>query len=205
MNRTLLLGTAWTASAGAAVGLGFLAVSLVDASASPAVQPISSTAPEIGDGSSLPSTSTFPALAGEKSTPGGTVYANCADDSSRPTAVLAGAPAAGWWVDDSSTPGEVEFKSATQSIEVTVTCVGGVPQFAVEGPRADDNNRGGDDGGAGTPAAPSTEVADDHGGGGADDGPTHDVGDDHGGGSGSGGSGSGGSGSGDSGGHGSDD
>ena len=44
MNRTLLLGTAWTASAGAAVGLGFLAVSLVDASASPTVQPVASSA-----------------------------------------------------------------------------------------------------------------------------------------------------------------
>jgi hypothetical protein len=214
MNRTLLLGTAWTASAGAAVGLGFLAVSLVDASASPAVQPVASSALESGESTSAaPSPSASPAPTGQQNTVGGTVFASCAGGSTVP--VLSGAPAAGWWPDDSQKPGQFEFKSATQSIEVNVTCVGGVPQFAVEGPRADDNNRGGDDNGGGTPAAPSSSDAPDDsdgrvgGGHGADDGPGHDAGDDHGGGSNSGSGSSGGgsddSGSGGSGGHGSDD
>ena len=43
MQRTLALGALWTASAGAAVGLGFLAVSLVDASASPATSPVAAS------------------------------------------------------------------------------------------------------------------------------------------------------------------
>jgi hypothetical protein len=212
MNRTLLLGAAWTASAGAAVGLGFLAVSLVDASASPAVQPVASSAVPTATDSSSPSTSAAPVPSGEQVTPGGTVFANCSSGSP----VLAGVPAAGWWPDDSQEPGTVEFKSATQKIEIRVTCVGGVPHFAVEGPRAVDNSGGGHSGGddaSATPAAPSTSDAPDDsdgrigGGHGSDDGP----GDDHGGsnsGSGSGNSGSGNSGSGSddsgSGGHGSD-
>src|SRR3954447_10889591 len=53
MKRTLTLGAVWTASAAAAVGLGFLAVSLVDASASPAT---SSTATSADD-SALPTPS----------------------------------------------------------------------------------------------------------------------------------------------------
>ena len=40
MKRTLALGAAWTGSAVAAVGLGFLAVSLVGASASPGTVPV---------------------------------------------------------------------------------------------------------------------------------------------------------------------
>src|SRR3954471_6775631 len=122
MNRTLLLGAAWTASAGAAVGLGFLAVSLVDASASPAVQPVAVTGTESGATSAAPSPSVSPAPTGSKVTPGGTVFASCAGGSTVP--VLSGAPAAGWWPDDSQEPGKFEFRSATQSVEVRATCVG---------------------------------------------------------------------------------
>ena len=203
MNRTLLLGSAWAASAVAAVGLGFLAVSLVDASASPGVQPVSSTASESADDSSSPSPSASPVPAGEQATVGGTAYANCAGGSP----VLASAPAAGWWVDDSPKPGEIEFRNGTQKVEVHVTCVGGTPQFSVEGPRADDS--GGGDHSTSTPAAPSTSDApdDSDGRGGGGHGSDDPAGDD----SGHGGSGSNsGSGSGDDssgrggGGHGSD-
>ena len=200
MNRTLLLGAAWTASAGAAVGLGFLAVSLVDASASPVVRPLSSSALEATDATSSRSPAASPAPSGQQATPGGTVYATCTAGAP----VLAGAPAAGWWVDDSAEPGKVEFKTASRSIEVRATCVGGTPRFAVEGPRADDRRDGA------TPAAPtSSDAADDSagrtgGGHGADDPP----GDDHGGASSGGNSGSGSGGGDDSsggGGRGSDD
>ena len=73
------------------------------------------------------------------STVGGTVYADCTSGSP----VLAGAPAAGWWVDDSNDPGEVEFKNGSQKVEVHVVCAGGGPQFFVEGPRADSSGGGG--------------------------------------------------------------
>ena len=62
---------------------------------------------------------------------------------------LAGAPAPGWWVDDSSDPGEVEFRNGSQKVEVRTVCAGGAPQFSVEGPRAD-----GSGGGSGTSARP---------------------------------------------------
>jgi hypothetical protein len=197
MKRTLTLGAAWTASAAAAIGLGFLAVSLVDASASPGSQPadlstgLSSTG---AASSSTPATAADvtaadvtaaddaaaddaagPAATVEQVTAGGTVYAGC--DAGLP--VLAGAPALGWSVDDSSAPGQVEFRSGSQSIEVRVTCVGGVPQFSVEGPRSDGRGR---DGGTSTaPAAPAATTRSAHptgddstgrvgGGHGADDG-----------------------------------
>ena len=138
MKRTLVLGTAWTASAVAAVGLGFLAVSLVDADASPGTVPLAAT------GTSASATSSAaPApsgVAGEQATAGGTVFASC--DSGTP--VLASAPAAGWWIDDSPSAGEVEFRDGSQKVEVRVLCSGGVPTFSVEGPRADDRS-GGDD------------------------------------------------------------
>ena len=128
MKRTIALGAAWTASAAAAVGLGFLAVSLVDASAAPATQTVAAS----------------PATSGEHTTVGGTVFASCAGN----TPSLAGAPATGWWVDDSAGPGEVEFENGSQKVEVRTACVGDVPQFWVEGPRADDAST--------SPAAPST-------------------------------------------------
>ena len=71
----------------------------------------------------------------------GSVYASCNDG----ILSLASAPAPGWWLDDSPDPGEVEFESASQKVEVTVVCAGGTPSFSVEGPRADDN--GSDSGG----------------------------------------------------------
>jgi hypothetical protein len=155
MKRTLSLGAAWTASAAAAIGLGFLAVSLVDASASPGSQPaavpddlpsISPTAaPTAAPGADDSTTGRFL----EQLTAGGTVYAGCASGAP----VLASAPAAGWWVDDSSSADEVEFQDGTRSIEVRVGCATGVPQFSVEGPRADDQ-RGGDP--SVTPAAPTS-------------------------------------------------
>lgn len=169
MNRTLLLGAAWTASAGAAVGLGFLAVSLVDASASPVVRPVASGDLVTEGAPSSESLTASPAATGEQATPGGTVFASCGDGSSVP--VLSGAPAAGWWVDDTQQPGRWEFQSASQSIEVRATCVGGTPRFVVEGPR----------GGRETPRVPGSAPDDStgrvNGGHGSDDPP----GDDHGG------------------------
>jgi len=183
MKRTLLLGSAWTASAAAAVGLGFLAISLVDASASDGpVTPAAATS----DAPGATSTSGPAAVAaGQQVTDGGTVYGSC-DDGGAP--LVASAPAAGWWLDDSSDAGEVEFQNGTTRVEVRITCVDGVPRFAVEGPRTDD--RGGDDGpssvpssgtssSTSTPAAPTSSAGDDSdgrvgGGHGSDDGPGDD-------------------------------
>jgi len=142
MKRTIALGAAWTASAAAAVGLGFLAVSLVDASAAPATQTVAAS-PAASTGSS-PTAAAPAATSGERTTVGGTVFASCAGG----IASLAGAPATGWWVDDSAGPGEVEFENGSQKVEVRTACVGDVPQFSVEGPRADDAST--------SPAAPST-------------------------------------------------
>jgi hypothetical protein len=170
MNRTLLLGSAWTGSAAAAVGLGFLAVSFVDASASPAVRPVSTSISAGAEDTSspTPTSSAPPNPTGQQATVAGTVFANCAGG----TPVLGQAPAAGWSLDDSLKPGQVEFTSAGQQVEVTVACVGGSPKFTVEGPRARD--RSGADDGSPTPAAPSSDAPDDSdgrvgGGHGADD------------------------------------
>jgi hypothetical protein len=140
MKRTLILGTAWTASAAAAVGLGFLAVSLVDASTSLDTRPVAATATATtptGGASGAPSAPGATTASGEHATVGGTAYASC--DGGTPS--LAGAPSAGWWVDDSDDPGEVEFENGTQKVEVHVTCVDGSPRFSTEGPRADDSRR----------------------------------------------------------------
>src|SRR3954471_18839660 len=149
MKRTLLLGSAWTASAAAAVALGFLAISLVDASASDGGQVLPAAATTTADDS--PSTATpAPVAAGQQVTDGDTVYGSC--DGGLP--VVASAPAAGWWLDDSSDPGVVEFQNGTLEVEVRVTCVDGIAQFSVEGPRTGDNGgHGSDDGPASAPAA----------------------------------------------------
>jgi hypothetical protein len=174
MKRTLLLGSAWTASAAAAVGLGFLAISLVDASASTPAQDLESsvTALEAGDDSSStasPSTgspatgSPAPVAAGQQVTEGGTVYGSC--EGAVP--VLASAPAAGWRLDDSSDAGEAEFENGSSSIEVRVTCVDGVAQFSVEGPRADDSGGGSGSNsgrGSGNSGGPDDSVSSDHSG-----------------------------------------
>lgn len=167
MTRTLALGAVWIGSAAAAVGLGFLAVSLVDASASPGTTGVAATATPTTPGETSPPPAA-PAVSatGEHATEAGTVFANCTGGQP----VLAGAPAAGWWIDDSDTPGQVEFENDTRKLEVTVVCGPGGPQFSVEGPRAQDDGDGGegdgDDGGppitpAPVPAGPSV---DDHGG-----------------------------------------
>jgi hypothetical protein len=171
MKRTLLLGSAWTASAAAAVGLGFLAISLVDASASPGGQTLAASVTTESSGGSPSSSSPTDspvATAGQQVTEGGTVYGSC--DGGVP--VLASAPAAGWWLDDSSSVGQVEFQNDTLKIEVHVTCVGGVAQFSVEGPRGDDSH--GNDATTSAPAATSHSSGDDSdgrvgGGHGSDD------------------------------------
>ncbi len=165
MKRTVALGAAWTASAAAAVGLGFLAVSFVDASASPGTQPVaasttsstpssSSAAPSsAASPSSDPSPTTAPQMSpGEYVTAGGTVYAHCTSGSP----VVAGVPAAGFWVDDSNDSGKIEFESNRQEVEVRVSCDGDVPVFRLDdgsghggsghGGSDDDNSgRGGSD------------------------------------------------------------
>jgi hypothetical protein len=171
MKRTLLLGSAWTVSAAAAVGLGFLAISLIDASASSGEQPVPSALTTSSDGSptSSPSTgSAAPAGPGQQVTAGGTVYGSCAGGVPE----LASAPVAGWWLDDSSSAGQVEFRNGTQQIEVRVTCVDGVAQFSVEGRRADDGS--GREGGTSAPVTTTSSSGDDSdgrvgGGHGADD------------------------------------
>jgi hypothetical protein len=140
MNRTLVLGAAWIGSAAAAVGLGFLAVSLVGASASPGTQPVgaSSTSPGTTATAAPPTVPAPGAPSGEQATVGGTVYASCAGG----TPDLASAPAPGWWVEDPSKPAEVEFENGTQKVEIAVHCAEGSPYFVVEGPRADDSGGG---------------------------------------------------------------
>src|SRR4051812_43355603 len=128
MQRTLALGALWTASAGAAVGLGFLAVSLVDASASPGTSPAAASTSADSTSSVAVTPAPIPTTAtGEFATVAGTAYANCTSG----TPVVAGAAAAGWWVDDSNDAGSVEFENGTQKLEVHVVCVGGAPQFGV--------------------------------------------------------------------------
>lgn len=163
MQRTLVLGAVWTASAAAAVGLGFLAVSLVGASASPGPQPVGSTTST----AAVPTSGPVPA-SGEMATVGGTVYASCAGG----TPDLASAPAPGWWVDDSRDDGEVEFRNGSQKVEIRTVCVDGGPQFSVEGPRAESDSP------SPTPPASSSSSDDtsgrDSGGHGSDDGPGDD-------------------------------
>jgi hypothetical protein len=156
MKRPFVLGAAWTASAAMAVGLGFLAVSFVDAEAAPG------TVPPGARGTASSSTPSAPDPSGEQATVGGTVYADC--DSDAPD--LASAPAPGWTAYASSDPGAVEFRDGTHKLEVHVICVLGGPQFSVEGPRADD--RGGSTtstSAATSPASGETSGGDDSGGG----------------------------------------
>ncbi|MGK5171852.1 hypothetical protein [Geodermatophilus sp. CPCC 205761] len=200
MNRTVAFGALWTASAAAAVGLGLLAVSFVDAgtpldtqlaSATDSQQSGSATSttpttPSTPTDSSAPAPAPAPApTSDEQVTVAGTVYASC--DAGGLS--LVSAPAAGWWLDDSQDPGEVEFENGSQKLEVTISCVDGRPQFFVEGPRDDSSGRGrGGDDSSGTPVstapagtAPSTGSSggDDSdgrvgGGHGSDDGPGDD-------------------------------
>jgi hypothetical protein len=128
MNRTIALGAAWTVSAAAAVGLGFLAVSLVDASADPGTRPVAATT-TASTGTSSPTVPPLSSMAtAEYATAGGAVVADCAGGSP----VLAGVPAAGWWVDDSNDLGTMEFQNGAQNVEVRVACVGGAPKFTFD-------------------------------------------------------------------------
>ncbi|MCW2699159.1 MAG: hypothetical protein JWQ45_694 [Blastococcus sp.] len=134
LRRPLLLGVAWAVSASAAVGLGFLAVSLLDASASPGT-PQAAAATSSGAGPAATAAApTASSATGEFTTPAGTVYATCG--SGQP--VLAGVPVAGWWIDDSAQPGKVEFEDGTHHLEVRVACVDGTPTFTSDGARVED-------------------------------------------------------------------
>jgi hypothetical protein len=180
LRRPLLLGVAWAASAAAAVGLGFLAVSLVGAAASPGAPQVAAatSSDPAGGGANRTATRFVPSPAwatGEFATAAGTVYATCG--SGQP--VLAGVPVAGWWVDDSGKAGKVEFQNGTRQVEVRVSCVDGGPRFASEGAQAED---GATSISAHMPPARAPEptiaptTSDDHGGGGhgSDDGPGDD-------------------------------
>jgi hypothetical protein len=187
MRRPLLLGAVWAASAGTAVGLGYLAVSLVDASASPGTAPAAaSTAAPTPTGTAATTPAVSPPTA-QHVTVAGTVFADCTGGAPR----LALVPAPGWWVDDSSDPGEVEFESKSQKLEVTVACgPDGAPVFSDEGLRSDsDGGRSSSSSSqpAPTPAATSSgaQVSDDppgddrgRGGESDDDSSGHGSGDD---------------------------
>ncbi|MGY1681436.1 hypothetical protein [Geodermatophilus sp. SYSU D01176] len=181
MKRTVALAALWTAAATSAVGVGFLAVSLVDAEASPVTRPIAatesvSTAPSSADDATLPTPapqSPAPAPAsGEYATVGGTVFASCDGGILQ----VAAAPATGWWLDDQDQHGEVEFESATRKVEVHVACADGVPSFRDEGVRADENRP--ED--AGSSPSPGTDDSTGRlgGGHGSDDPPGDDDGGD---------------------------
>ncbi|MGY1636388.1 hypothetical protein ACI78V_07020 [Geodermatophilus sp. SYSU D00742] len=146
MKRTVAFGALWTASAAAAVGLGFLAVSFVDADRSPLPQPASATGsaavtpsvPAVEDGTAsvpAPEPPVAAPASGEYVTVGGTVYASCEGGVLQ----VAAAPAVGWWLDDQDHGGEVEFESPTQKVEVHVACTDGTPSFFDEGVRGDRN------------------------------------------------------------------
>jgi hypothetical protein len=190
MKRTVAFGALWTASAAAAVGLGFLAVSFVDADRAPLAQPAAATGPAAST-PSVPSaadpTTTVPQpeppvaapASGEYATVGGTIYASCDGGVLQ----LAAAPAVGWWLDDQDAGGEVEFESPTQKVEVHVACTDGTPSFFDEGVRGDRNSP--EDSSSPSSSAPGPASAgagvDDStgrvgGGHGSDDGPGDDRG-----------------------------
>ena len=146
MKRAVAFSALWTASAAAAVGLGSVAVSLVDADASPVTQPIAATesvtaAPSPSgsgagsDDAATPTPTSTPPVAarasGEHVTVGGTVLASCDGGVLQVAAALA----AGWWVDDQDQHGEVEFAEPTRAVEVHVACGDGAPAFRDEGVR----------------------------------------------------------------------
>ena len=183
MKQTIAFGALWATSAASAVGLGFLAVSLVDAGAATVADPVSATAsssaaPSASEDVPPPASAPRPPVAapvsGEHATVGGTVFASCDGEVLR----VAAAPAAGWWLDDQDQHGEVEFESATRKAEVHVGCADGAPVFHDEGVRADDD-RPEDSSGAGTTPAGTVSSTDDSagrvgGGHGSDDPPGDD-------------------------------
>jgi len=128
MNRAVPLTALWTASAAAAVSLGFLAVSLVDASGAPPTTPLAATTTASAP-SSTPQESVTRSVTADFPTVGGTAYADCTTGLPK----MAGAPLAGWWIDDSSEPGSIEFQNGSHQVEVRASCIDGAPQFASEG------------------------------------------------------------------------
>lgn len=147
MRRPALLGAAWLAAAAAAVGLGFLAVSFVGASASPDASFLAAPGPaSSGQGPTSSSQAPSVVTTARQVTPGGTVVASCTGG----TAELAGAPAAGWWSEDPADRDAVEFSNGTQKVEVRATCPAGAPSFVVEGPGASPTS-------AGVPQSPATD------------------------------------------------
>jgi hypothetical protein len=130
MNRAVPLSALWTASAAAAVGLGFLAVSLVDASGAPPTSPVAATTTASAP-STTPQGSVTRSVTADFATVGGTAYADCTTGLPK----MAGAPLAGWRIDDSSSPGAIEFRNGPQRVEVRAACIDGAPQFASQGPR----------------------------------------------------------------------
>jgi hypothetical protein len=130
MNRAVPLTALWTASAAAAVGLGFLAVSLVDASGAAPTTPLTATTTASAP-SGAPQESVTRSVTADFPTVGGTAYADCTTGLPK----MAGAPMAGWWIDDSSRPGAIEFQNGTHRVEVRASCIDGAPQFASEGAR----------------------------------------------------------------------
>lgn len=159
MRRPALLGAAWLGAAAAAVGLGFLAVSFVGASASPDASFLAAGGSVGTSSAGSPATSSAPpaATTARQVTPGGTVVADC----SRGTAALAGAPAAGWWTDDPADRDSVEFTNGSQKIEVKATCPNGSPSFVVEGPKGAEQHS------SAVPSSPTThDKGGRHGGGG---------------------------------------
>jgi hypothetical protein len=176
MNRAVPLTALWTASAAAAVGLGFLAVSLVDASGAPATSPVAATTSASAP-SSTSQESVTRSVTADFPTVGGTAYADCTTGLPK----MAGAPLAGWWIDDSSRPGAIEFQNGTHQVEVRAACIDGAPQFASEGARAKESGSSSPgsppSGSASVPASPS--ASDESGGrGGGGHGSDDPAGDD---------------------------
>ncbi len=202
MERNVVLSTAWVGSALGAVGLGFVALSLLDGGPTPVVEQSASTGAAetgaAGTSSSAPATTTSAApgatgattLTGEQATAAGTVFGSCTAGQ----LTLGSAPMAGWQVDDSPDPGSVELRSGERKVEVHAVCGPTGPTFVVEDSTAGATASHSDDDARTTAPAPGPAPAV----------PTqHDVDDDNG----SGGHGADDSGADDSGsgGHGSDD
>src|SRR4051812_8474832 len=125
MRRPLLLGTVWTASAATSIGLGFLAVSLVGASASSGPLPVVATGSTSAGSSAGPApvAAASPVAAAQQATAGGTVFADCG--GGRP--VLAGVPVGGWAAGDPNDPSKGEVRKGTQAGEGRGVCAAGRP------------------------------------------------------------------------------
>ena len=95
------------------------------------------------------------------------MFADCSNGSP----VLAGVPAAGWFVDDSNDVGELEFKNGGQEVEVHVVCVDGAPVFSLD----DSSSRSSSSSSPASPTSGRDDSSGRSGGGhGSDDGPGDD-------------------------------